>query len=230
MKLVKQYNIGKNTNFDLEQLNNDLEPGEYIVKTEGVSKNGKKSSESEGVTFRVIGPGKKMGKYTYRTTTVGLNDILKAGDNLVDYDDDDISDEDNLYAVRNGKYYFSKNAINYLIENAETLFPGWHIPTKEELVDMLASKDITISSSYEEPTELSDIETGLKEILNQVGFDTTTWDENCVYNYTGIELCEDYLLCSNKFDTIYFNSDSSIYWTDTSSSYWPQLILCKNHD
>jgi hypothetical protein len=95
---------------------------------------------------------------------------------------------------------------------------------------MLATKDITIGSSYEEPTELSDIETGLKEILNQVGFDTTTWNENCVYNYTGIDLCSDYLLCSNKFDTIYFNGNDTLYWTDTSDSYWPQLILCKNHD
>jgi hypothetical protein len=229
MELVKTYNIGKTAEFDLEKLNNDLEPGTYTIKTQGISKNGKKSPESEGVIYTV--PGVRIGDYVYSTSTVGVDVILKAGDNLVDYDDESSSSDDNLYVVRNGKYYFSYKAINYLNENAETLFPGWHIPTKEELVDMFATKDITISSSYEEPTHLSDVEDDLKEILNQVGFDTTTWNENCVYNYTGANLVEDFLLCSNEFDSVGFSS-YRLYWTSISDStdYWPQLILCKNHD
>ena len=231
MALVKQYNNGKSTEFDLEQLNNVLEPGIYTIKTEAVSTLGNKSKESNGIEYRVIGPGVKIGNYTYRTTLIGLNDILKAGDNLVNYDEKTSTDE-NLYAIRNGKYYFSYSAIKYLNENAETIFPGWHIPTMEEFVDMLASKNITIGSYYEEHTILSDVETDLKEILNQVGFDTTTWDENCGYDYSQeVTLEEDYLLCTNEFDSIHFNS-SEIYWANITSytDYWPQLILCKNHD
>ena len=53
MKKVKIYNIGKNTTFDLSQLNNDLEPGNYIVKTQAVSILGHVSKESNGISYTI---------------------------------------------------------------------------------------------------------------------------------------------------------------------------------
>lgn len=53
MKLVKQYNIGKNTTFDLTKLCQDLEKGIYTIKTQAVSVNGNKSPESTGLSYFV---------------------------------------------------------------------------------------------------------------------------------------------------------------------------------
>ena len=61
MKLVKQYNIGKNTEFNLEQLNADLEPGKYTIKTQAISVNGKESKESIGVEYKVKDPLNPLG-------------------------------------------------------------------------------------------------------------------------------------------------------------------------
>lgn len=53
MKLVKQYNIGKNAIFDLSKLCQDLEKGIYTIKTQAVSVNGNKSPESTGLSYFV---------------------------------------------------------------------------------------------------------------------------------------------------------------------------------
>ena len=229
MALVKQYNNGKSTEFDLEQLNNVLEPGIYTIKTEAVSTLGNKSHESNGIEYRVIGPGVKIGNYTYRTTLVGLNEILKAGDNLVDFSID-TDETKNVYIERHGKYYFSDNAIKYLNENADIVFPGWHIPTKEELDNMFNSAGINL----EEEPYINEIEDTLKELLNKVGFDTTDWKQNCFYDYTDyhpVERC--YTTKDKLFTTVDYNLlfNEQLEWVDYNTSYyWPQLILCKNHD
>ena len=61
MKLVKQYNIGKNTTFNLNQLSSDLEPGKYTIKTQAISANGKKSKESISVEYEVKDPLNPLG-------------------------------------------------------------------------------------------------------------------------------------------------------------------------
>ncbi|MBO7691354.1 MAG: BspA family leucine-rich repeat surface protein [Methanobrevibacter sp.] len=53
MKKIKTYNIGKNTTFDLSKLHQDLEKGTYTIKTQAVSVNGKKSTESTGLSYFV---------------------------------------------------------------------------------------------------------------------------------------------------------------------------------
>jgi hypothetical protein len=235
MILVKQYNNGKNTEFNLEQLNNDLEPGEYIIKTQGVSKNGKKSPESEGVTFRVSGTEVKIGNYTYRTDLVNIKDILKAGSDLVDYKTIDPDEQDpddyNLYIEENGKYYFNSNAISYLIDNAETIFPGWHIPTEAEMVDLLSSYDITISDYSYDRTPLEEVEKSLKLLLNNFKFDTTTWDNNC-FNLDYNKLTNDSIFATTDGYTVYFENDGGsigLHWDTLYDCYCPQLFLCKNH-
>ena len=235
MKLVKQYNIGKNTNFDLEQLNNDLESGEYIIKTQGVSKNGKKSPESEGVTFKVYGTEVKLGNYTYRTELVNIKDILKAGTDLVDYKTIDPDEQDpydyNLYIEENGRYYFSENAISYLIDNAETIFPGWHIPSQAEIIDLLSSYDISITDATYDRTPLSEIEKPLKLLLNNFKFDTTIWDNIC-FNIDDNKLTNDCIFATNDGYTVYFedgDEDIGLHWDTLYYGYCPQLFLCKNH-
>lgn len=226
MKLVKQYNIGKNTEFNLEQLNNDLEPGEYTIKTQGVSKNGKKSPESEGVTFKVIGKEVKIGDYTYRTTLVNMKDIVKAGDALIDWEAHP-GDVDRLYIERDGRYYFSKEAIEYLVDNTDTIFPGWHIPTRAELDNMFKSVGIDI----ENVPVIEEVEDSLKEVLNKVGHNTSTWADNSFYSYfSNPEDCDTselYMLCTSDGYSIMFSHDMEWYTID--SSYWPQIILCKNN-
>ena len=230
MELVKQYNIGKNTEFNLEQLNNDLEPGEYTIKTQGVSKNGKKSPESEGVTFRVIGKGVKIGDYTYRTTVVNIKDIVKAGDALTDWEthpDDYDSYDKRLYIERDGRYYFSREAIEYLTDNADTIFPGWHIPTKAELDNMFKSVGIDIENN----PDVEEIEDSLKEVLNKVGYNTSTWDDNSFYSYYSepedCDTSEMYMLCTSDEYTISF--ERYLAWATIDGSYWHQIILCKNN-
>lgn len=228
MKLVKQYNIGKNTEFDLEQLNNDLEPGEYIIKTQGVSKNGKKSPESEGIKFTAFGKGVKIGDYTYRTTLVGANEILKAGDVLIQYDPDkSYSENEPVYFTENGKFYFSPAAFKYLKENSETIFPGWHIPTKAEFVNALSTVGVDLD---EEPSPAqATVEDALKEVLNKVGFDTTDWDKNCVETYYYPPTLEkDILMRTSDNNYIMFSNDN-VFWSTGEPSEYPQIILCKNN-
>lgn len=235
MELVKQYNIGKNTEFNLEQLNNDLKPGEYTIKTQGVSKNGKKSPESEGVTFKVYGTEVKLGNYTYRTDLVNIKDILKAGSDLVDYKTIDQDEQDpyycNFYIEENGKYYFSNGAVSYLIDNAETIFPGWHIPSKAEIEDLLSSYDISITDETYGRTPLPEIEKSLKLLLNNFKFDTTTWDNIC-FNVNDNTTTNDCLFATNEYYTIYLEDNEEViglHWDSLYYSFCPQLILCKNH-
>ena len=56
MKKLKTYNIGKNTTFDLNQIKEDLGYGNYTIKTQAVSVNGKKSPESVGIKYKIIDP------------------------------------------------------------------------------------------------------------------------------------------------------------------------------
>ena len=53
MKILKTYNIGKNTTFDLTKLCQDLEKGTYTIKTQAVSIYGNKSPESTGLSYLV---------------------------------------------------------------------------------------------------------------------------------------------------------------------------------
>ena len=91
MKLVKQYNIGKNTTFDLSKLCQDLEKGTYTIKTQAVSVNGNKSPESTGLSYFVdpLNP-LNLPPFTIRckfkpnyTPTMGTSQTIVDSDNNV---------------------------------------------------------------------------------------------------------------------------------------------------
>ena len=239
MQKIKSYNIGKNSTFDLSVLETDLEPGRYTIKVENVFKDGT-IEESEGFEQIVYGPTITIGDYTYRAKPVGYNDIK----NLVDflnysttynqYTSEDQSesfsdlydiDTTKFYGTIDNNYYFSVPAMNYLIENQNKLFPGYHIATSTELSNMIENSNII----YPEHDGID--KESLIPFYNTIGLNIDSTYEFSFEPYMygtsegqGIEYALIRTSDKKEFNLEY--KETSDYLDE--SRYTP-LILCKNH-